>query len=156
MRIRVIMAFSLVMFFSVAGCNNSKVEPQNARMTVTSENIIQIAGIQLQLEKMVYHGSEFALEKNKPFVMFKEDGSFAGSASVNRFFGTMLIDEKGVISLSDKMGSTRMMGPENLMKQETIFLNAMSEITMITKSGIRVTAQNDDGTTLLGFYIPVE
>ena len=51
----------------------------------------------------------------------------SGSAGVNRYFGTYTINGKD-ITVSG-MGSTRMMGPQDLMEKESKYLSALGNVT---------------------------
>ena len=51
----------------------------------------------------------------------------SGSAGVNRYFGTYTINGKD-ITVSG-MGSTRMMGPQDLMEKEYKYLSVLGDVT---------------------------
>lgn len=75
--------------------------------------------------------SLFRLRGEKPIqgheasIEFKNDGSFAGFAGVNRFFGKYTKDDRtGRIELRD-IGSTKMAGDERIMRQEQRLLASL-------------------------------
>lgn len=61
-------------------------------------------------------------------IEFKKDGSFAGFAGVNRYFGKYTKDDRtGRIELRD-IGSTKMGGDERIMRQEERFLASLRAV----------------------------
>lgn len=61
-------------------------------------------------------------------IEFKDDGSFAGFAGVNRFFGKYTKDNRtGRIELRD-IGTTRMAGEERIMRQEERLLASLRAV----------------------------
>ncbi len=76
----------------------------------------------------------FRLRGEKPInghegsIEFKDDGSFAGFAGVNRYFGRYTKDDRtGRIELRD-IGSTKMAGEERIMRQEERFLASLRAV----------------------------
>ena len=132
-----------------------QVEEPSARTLITSQNLSRIVGMQWILEKMIIDGREFRLAREKPFIKFDKDGNVSGSGSVNRFFGSMQIDDKGNVQWQKALGSTRMAGPPELMKQETVFLNLLPKTELLSLGGIRLYASTKDTKTELVFYVPV-
>lgn len=63
----------------------------------------------------------------------KNENRFAGNASVNRYFGVYKISGSN-INLSE-VGSTMMMGPENLMKSEAEYLHFLSTVKSYKLNG---------------------
>jgi heat shock protein HslJ len=129
---------------------------QKPHTLITSENFSRIAGMQWILEKMTIDGKKYQLAREKPFVKFAADGNVTGSGSVNRFFGSMKINDKGNIQWQKAFGSTRMAGPEELMKQEDAFLSALPKTEHISIEGIRLYAYSRDRQTEIVFYVPVQ
>ena len=84
------------------------------------------------------------------------DGRIAGFASVNRFFGSFKIDDRGKLEWPFPFGSTRMAGPPELMKQEDIFLNALPQTSSIAFEKIYLYMTSADKKTRLTFYVPVD
>ena len=138
------------------GAGQAPAKPASDVTVVTSANFERVAGMQWILKQMVVDGVEQKLEQEVPFVEFKGGGLINGSASINKFFGTYNIDAKGVLAWPGEFGSTRMAGPENLMKQETVFLKALPLTQKASIEGIFLTLTSDDGNTKLLFYVPVE
>jgi glyoxylase-like metal-dependent hydrolase (beta-lactamase superfamily II) len=131
-------------------------EKPSIRTLITPKNLSRIVGMQWILEKMIIDGKEYQLAKEKPFIRFDKDGKVTGFGSVNRFFGSMQIDDKGNIEWQKAFGSTKMAGPPEFMKQETVFLNVLPKTELLSFEGIRLYASTKDGNTELVFYVPVQ
>ncbi len=130
--------------------------PEQSGATITSENFNRIVGMQWILKKMTIDGVEYQLAREKPFMKFGANGKLNGHASVNRFFGSMEVDADGKLKWSKAFGSTRMAGPENMMKQESAFLKTLPMTEQASLDKIFLTFQTKDGKTELIFYVPVE
>ena len=55
------------------------------------------------------------------------DDRISGSGGVNRYFGSYTVDD-GIIEMS-YIGSTKMMGPEDLMKVEEEYFSILQDVT---------------------------
>lgn len=126
------------------------------RTVITSENFGRIAGMQWILQKMTVAGKEQEILGERPFIKFEKNGGVGGFASVNRFFGSMEIDDKGIAKWGGPFGVTRMAGPPDAMKQESDFLNALQQTSRLSTEKIYLYIQTPDGQTELVFYVPVE
>jgi len=141
------------------GCKcacNKGASVQSNQVLITSTNLSNIVGMQWILQKMTVNGSDYPLAKEVPYVKFETDGKVNGFASINRFFGSMQIDEQGKIKWSDAFGSTKMAGPENLMKQEDVFLQSLVKTHKLAVEGIYLYAHSEDRQVELVFYVPVK
>lgn len=141
------------------GCHISQSEKTSTsenRTLITSENLARIAGMQWILQKMTIDGKEYKLSGKKPFIKFENNGKVSGFASINRFFGSMEIDDQGSVKWTAPFGSTRMAGPPELMEQEKSFLNALQKTESFSVERIYLYIQASDGQTKLIFYVPVE
>ena len=110
------------------GCNTSpKTQQMQAekRVLIHAGNLNHIIGMQWILKSMKENGQDYPLAGENPFIKFESDGKVSGFASINRYFGSVQVDGEGNLRWSP-FGSTKMAGPENLMKQEDIFLEAIS------------------------------
>ncbi|MHC5145796.1 MAG: META domain-containing protein [Planctomycetota bacterium] len=137
----------------IGGCQESQ-EGQSAQTPITAENFKTIAGMQWILQQMTINGEAFELVGEKPFIQFNADeNKVVGFASVNRFFGSVKIDEKGRFEWPGPFGSTRMAGPPQQMKQENTFLKALPQTEWLSKTGSNLYAVSDDGQTTLVFYV---
>ena len=146
----------LITLFS--GCQtspNKQMMEKDGHILITSDNFNHIAGIQWILQEMTVEDSNYPLAGERPFVKFETDGKINGFASVNRFFGSVQVDDKGLLKWSP-MGSTRMAGPEELMNQEDAFLKALPKTEQLSVKGIHLYAYSFDRQTELVFYVPVK
>ena len=135
------------------GCQESQAN-KSGQTTITAENFKTIAGMQWILQQMTIDGEAFELVGEKPFIQFNADeNKVIGFASVNRFFGSVKIDEKGRFEWPGPFGSTRMAGPPQQMKQENTFLKALPQTEWLSKTGSNLYAVSDDGQTTLVFYV---
>jgi len=57
---------------------------------------------------------------------FKDEPRFAGKSAVNRYFGNYKIDDNEITF--SQIGSTMMMGPEELMIAESEYLNFLNTV----------------------------
>ena len=121
---------------------------------ITSENFDKITQMQWQLEKITNEGVTISLQGERPFVKFEKDGRFSGFTTINRFFGSMEIDAQGNVKL-DKVGATKMAGPEKEMQQEFMFLDAFNKLERLRMEGIYLHAYTKDKKSELKFYVPV-
>ena len=144
------MVVILTVLISLAGCDT--LETSEAKKdSITAENLSTIAGKQWQLTNMIIDGETYPLETKKPTISFTVHGKIAGFASVNKYFGLVEIDEIGNIKWPSPFGSTRMAGPDNLMKQESAFLSTIPKIDLISLTDDKLTLSSKDGKTVLIF-----
>ena len=140
----------LTVLVSLAGCDTPKTS-QTKKVSITTENLSTIAGKRWQLTNMTIAGETYPLETKKPTISFTAHGKIAGSASVNKYFGLVKIDEIGNTKWPSPFGSTRMAGPENLMKQESAFLSAIPKTELISLTDDKLTLSSKDGKIELVF-----
>ena len=137
----------------VGGCQESQAN-KSSQTTITAENFKTITGMQWILQQMTVNGETFKLVGENPFIEFNADeNKVTGFASVNRFFGSVRIDEKGRVQWPGPFGSTRMAGPPEQMKQEDSFLKALPQTEQISTAGSNLYAISEDGQTRLVFYV---
>lgn len=136
------------------GCTPSReggtLTPEGAGIPIKPDTLERICGIIWVLEAMTVGQDPVPLEKEAPRVRFETDGKLGGSATVNRFFGSLRFDDRGRVLLSP-LGRTMMAGPEALMRQETLFLKAFQEVREVTKAGRVLRAVSEDGGIVLVF-----
>ncbi|WP_047382383.1 MULTISPECIES: META domain-containing protein [unclassified Cetobacterium] len=84
---------------------------------------------------------ENVIEESQIDVFFQKE-KIVGNSGVNRYFATYKIDGDK-ISVGE-IGTTRMMGPENLMLQEQGYLKNLKEAqeVRITENGIRIVTKS--------------
>ena len=147
----------LIFVAFIGGCGSTESE-QGANedlVFVTSENLSGIVDVQWMLEEMTIDGDKFQLTGERPLVKFERDGKVSGFASVNRFFGSMQIDDAGKVKWSNAFGATRMAGPQERMEQESVFLEMLAKTDQLSIKGERLYAQSPEGRTKLVFYVSV-
>jgi len=126
------------------------------RTPITAENLGRIAGMQWTLRKMTMDGRQYKLADERPFIKFESDGKLAGFASINRFFGSMQIDNHGAVKWTAPFGSTKMAGPRELMQQEDSFLDALQKTERLSTERTYLYLQTSDGRTELVLYALVK
>jgi len=147
--------FAILALMITTGCQES--EKAHIQIPITSANFKTIAGMQWILQQMTVDGEAIELVGEKPFIQFEvNENKVTGFASINRFFGSVEIDSDGRVQWPGPFGSTRMAGPPEQMKQETVFLKTLPKTKRLNKAGINLHAASADGQTELIFYVPVE
>ena len=136
----------------LAGCNTAGDEAVESTSVITSENISQIVGVRWTLQKMTIDGNEYDLAGDRPYIEFGNGGKISGFTSINRCSGSMQLDDQGGARWSP-LASTRMAGPPELMKQESIFLEALSRVQRLSIEGTDLYAQSADGQVELVFHM---
>lgn len=115
----------------------------------------RIAGMQWNLKKMTVEGQDYSLTGEKPNIKFEIDGQVSGFGSVNRYFGTVQVNKEGELKWSP-LGSTRMAGPEEMMKQENTFFKVLPLTEQMRMEGNQLYLSSEDEQTELVFYVPVQ
>ena len=158
MKILVFGCLAIVTVSCLSGCKSAGRAgemPAGKQVEIHAGNFERIAGMQWFLKSMKADGQDYALTGEIPFIQFAPDGKVSGFASINRYFGSVQVSSKGHVAWSN-LGSTRMAGPENLMKQEDAFLKALTRTERLSVEGINLYALTADGQTELVFYVPVK
>lgn len=140
----------------ISGCETDEESKQAAEVKVvevaiTADNLSTITGKQWVLASMTTDGQAQTLADQVPTMTISAVGKVAGSASINKYFGTVEVDGKGNVKWPTPFGTTRMAGPENLMIQETMFLAAIPKTEQISLKGTTLTLSSKDGQTELVF-----
>ncbi len=140
----------ILMLLAVCGCSGVRSE-QRIDMRISSEYLGRIDAGQWVLQEMTVDGRAVELTGRPPTIAFEADGRVFGFASVNRYFGSVQITDRGELSWSDGFGTTKMGGPPEAMKQESDFLNALPNTQRITLDNNTLIAASNDHTTQLIF-----
>lgn len=69
--------------------------------------------------------------ENAEITLRFENGKYFGQGPVNHYFGTYILDAKNNMIYFSGVASTRMAGPENLMKAEQEYFAALSAANRI-------------------------
>ena len=75
------------------------------------------------------------------------DDRISGSGGVNKYFGSYTVDD-GIIKMSN-VGSTKMMGPEDLMKVEEKYFSILQDITNVELKDENTLILKTDSDTLI-------
>jgi heat shock protein HslJ len=134
----------------LAGCNTAGDKTVTSTTVITSENIGRIVGIRWILQKISIDGDEYDLAGDRPYIEFSDDGRISGFTSINRCSGSMQLDDQGGARWSP-FASTKMAGPPELMKQESIFLEALPRVQRLSIEGTHLYAQSEDDRVRLIF-----
>jgi heat shock protein HslJ len=78
---------------------------------------------------------------------FGSDGSLAGNASINQY-STSYTTSGATMSIAAEIVSTKMAGPEDLMKQEKAYLAALPKTATYTIEGDELWLRDDTGAAL--------
>ncbi len=89
---------------------------------------------------------ENAIEGSSVNITFDE-GQIAGSAGVNRYFAPYMIE--GDVLTVKLVGTTRMMGPEDLMAQEVEFVKNLEKAEKIEMVGEQLVITSEGGKKLV-------
>ena len=118
-----------------------------------SASVMAWQGVEWKLARMVRDDQEVPLVSNsKVTANFHAAGRVAGMASVNRYFGSYKATGEGRIEWSPPgFGATRMAGRPELMQQETLFLDALAQVSTARMEGSRLILASDDGSVELTF-----
>ena len=139
----------------LAGCNTAGDETMESTTVITSENISRIVGVRWTLQKMNVDGNEHDLTGDRPYVEFSDGGRISGFTSINRCSGLMQLDDQGR-ALWSPFASTKMAGPPELMKQESIFLEALPRVQRLSIEGTHLTGHSEDDQVELVFRVAVQ
>ena len=139
----------------LAGCKTAGDKTAESTTVITSESVRRIVGMQWVLQKMIIDGNEYELAGQRPSIKFSNNGQVSGFASINRYSGSMQLDDQGGAPWS-QLASTRMAGPPELMKQESTFLEALSRVQRLSIEGTDLYAQSADGQVELVFRVAVK
>jgi len=139
----------------LAGCNTAGDETMESTTVITSENISRIVGVRWILQKISIDGNEYGVSGDRPYVEFSDGGRISGFTSINRCSGLMQLDDQGR-ALWSPFASTKMAGPPELMKQESIFLEALPRVQRLSIEGTHLTGHSEDDQVELVFRVAVQ
>lgn len=90
--------------------------------------------------------SEPVAEDSNMFVLFAVDGSISGNGGCNKFFGSLQTTDGG-ISVGE-LGATRMACPQQIMDQETAFMQALQDVASFKLGDNTLRLLSEDGGEL--------
>lgn len=112
-------------------------------------------GTELKATRLVSDGTDVPLLADRPITLQLEpEGRVTGRASVNRYFGGFTPGADGTIVWQGGLGSTRMAGPPEAMRLETVFFQVLPLTSEIEAGSDALTFRSADGKNLVKFVKP--
>ena len=119
---------------------------------ITPQNLNDITGIEWDLTQMTKNNTAIALVKDsKTTFACDENGKVTGKATLNRYSGTLKLQDDGEIGWNKAFIMTRMAGPPELMQQETDFTRALMQTSRIYLKASKLVLKSNNGSTVLEF-----
>ncbi|MCI0401047.1 MAG: META domain-containing protein [Gammaproteobacteria bacterium] len=156
MKMRIFRSTLLIIAVVFQGCNGSDHDTSQSledRVRLTVGQIDALEGIEWQLANMIVDNHEVTLLPESTVTFsYVGDGKVAGLASINRYFGNMLMNGDGEISWGEPgFGTTRMGGPPELMNQENEFLKSLRTIRRMYLANHTLTMESENKSVKLEF-----
>jgi heat shock protein HslJ len=111
-------------------------------------------GTQRDLTRTMWNLSSFIGKELVPgsgiTVEFTTDGKMGGSSGCNRYTGAYKVEGNSLL-ISSPLASTMMACSQELMDQETAYLQALGEVRSFTASGDQLTLKDAGGNDLMVF-----
>ncbi len=146
------MALSITLIFACAGAQEVDRRTNPDGELITPDNLNAIAGVEWNLINMTVGSEPVALGKDSETTFScDEDGKVAGKATINRYAGSLKLQEDGDITWSKTFIMTRMAGPPELMEQESIFTQALMKTSRMYHQESKLVMISPDRSTVLEF-----
>lgn len=140
---------TLLVVSAVIGCNGGQ-----GRSGGEDISISVISGINWQLTQMELAGKSITpIESSLVSFACTPDGEVNGSASINRYSGSVVTDGSRIVRWNP-FRVTRMAGPPELMEQEALFLTALPQTTRMAHFGNGLIIENEKRGVRLEFIRP--
>jgi len=140
------------LLFACAGMQAGGSGNQKDGVRITANSLDQISGIPWRLVKMTADGKSTKLIADSQVTLtVNDDKRVSGSASINRYSGSLKLDAENKAVWNKAFIMTRMAGPPELMQQERQYLQALMKTSQIYLKGSRLMLMNPNRTTLLEF-----
>jgi heat shock protein HslJ len=111
-----------------------------------------VADVEWTLVRMEWDGTSLEPRPgSKATLRVQSDGRVGGTASVNRYFGTLAVSADGSLRWAGPVGRTQMAGPDDLMAQERAFLSALARTSRWRADGAGLVLESTDGKVRLLF-----
>ena len=147
-----LMVLSITLILSCSGAQEVDSRTNSDGKLITSDNLNAIAGVEWNLIKMIIDNEPVALVKDSETTFScDQDGKVAGKATINRYAGSLELQEDGEISWSEAFIMTRMAGPPELMEQESIFSQALTKTSRMYHQDSNLVMISPDRSTVLEF-----
>jgi len=140
------------LLFACTATHPQKAQKEAEGVLITPQQLNKIVDIEWHLIRMTLDGEPNPMIKNSTvtFVCSHEE-QVAGVASINRYFGNLKLAEKGEIVWNKAFGMTRMAGPPELMKQESVFMDALSKTSRMYLNDSKLELRSKNRSTILEF-----
>lgn len=120
----------------VSGCIG--IGTQEPELTQTAGNLNSVCGYKWSLKRLRINGEAVPIDNMERFTFLcNRDGNVMGKSGINTYRGSMQVTDNGQLLWdSASFASTKMAGPENLMRQENNYLRALAGTRQaFTKAG---------------------
>jgi heat shock protein HslJ len=119
---------------------------------VKYQAIAEAALIGTQWEATAYNNGKGALQSLAPDTSitaeFADNGDMQGNATINQYTAAYTYTADGKMTISDKITSTKMAGPDASMAQESAYLAALPKTASYTIDGNKLTLRDASGAAL--------
>ena len=145
--ISLMIGFGLLFILGCAGTPKNK----DGRL-ITPQHMTGVAGIEWLLTRMTKGNETIALVKDSQTTFTcDENGRVSGQATINRYSGSLKLQNDGKIIWSKAFIMTRMAGPPELMQQEANFTRALMQTSQMMLRNSKLVMKSEDGSTILEF-----
>ena len=119
----------------VSGCIG--IGTQEPELTQTAGNLNSVCGYKWSLKRLRINGEAVPIDMERFTFLCNRDGNVMGKSGINTYRGSMQVTDNGQLLWdSASFASTKMAGPENLMRQENNYLRALAGTRQaFTKAG---------------------
>ena len=118
----------------------------------TPASLASIADRKWTLVHLRIEGKELAPAADAaPTLAVNQEGRVSGLATINRYFGQMVVEADGRLAWLGPLGATMMAGPEEQMEQEMSFLKALQRSDRAFFRDGRLILENEAGSVILEF-----
>lgn len=142
MRLQILAAAGLALA-TLTGCATSG-SPEPAPASPTPTGGAALLGAEWHVTEIAGAG---IVPHSKPTILF-DDGRVSGAGSCNRFMGGYTLSDDGMKIEFSQMASTMMACPEELMRQEGMFLKTLADVKSYSVSGGVLTLSTPDGRSI--------
>ena len=144
--------FVCSIFIACSGTTDKNAGSGRDGKLITPQNLGEIAGIEWNLTKMTRNNAVVALvEDSQNTFACDDDGKVTGKATLNRYAGSLKLQQDGRITWSKAFIMTQMAGEPELMEQETNFSQALVQTSHMYSKDSKLILKNQDGSTTLEF-----
>lgn len=140
------------LLFACTATHPQKAPKEAEGVLITPQQLNKIVDIEWHLIRMTLDGEPNPMVKNSTVTFVcSHERQVAGVASINRYFGNLKLAENGEIVWNKAFGMTRMAGPPELMKQESVFMDALSKTSRMYLNDSKLEFRSKNRSTILEF-----